>query len=200
MNFLAHAFLSFNNADLLAGNMISDFVKGRKQFDYPPGILAGIRLHRAIDEFTDSHDATKEIKKLFRPTYRLYAGAMADVAYDHFLANDEREFADAAALQRFTSQTYTLLEERSGFFPLPFAGMFPYMRRDDWLYHYRFDAGMQKSFGGVGRRAKYITETDTAFAVFLQNRELIRESYNDFFPAVKRFAHQRATLLYPGFA
>ena len=200
MNYLAHAFLSFNNADLLAGNMISDFVKGKKQFDYPSPILAGIRLHRTIDEFTDSHGATKEIKKLFHPAYRLYAGAMADVVYDYFLANDEKEFPDAAALKDFTSKTYAMLEERAGFFPIHFAGMFPYMRRDDWLYHYRFDEGMQKSFGGVARRAKYITETNTAFDIFLNNKELIQQCYDDFFPDVKEFAHRQAELLLPGFA
>ena len=198
MNYLAHAFLSFNNADLLAGNMISDFIKGRKQFDYPPGILAGIRLHRAIDEFTDAHAATKEIKTLFRPAYRLYAGAMADVVYDYFLANDPCEFTEAAALKIFTLQTYCLLEKRSGFFPPPFAHLFPYMQKDDWLYHYRFDEGMQRSFGGVGRRAKYIAETDTAFDIFLNNKLCIRECYNDFFPAVKQFAQHRAAELYTG--
>ncbi len=35
MNYLAHAYLSFNDPDVLAGNMISDFVKGKKKFDYP---------------------------------------------------------------------------------------------------------------------------------------------------------------------
>ncbi len=35
MNYLAHAYLSFGDPDILAGNMISDFVKGKKKFDYP---------------------------------------------------------------------------------------------------------------------------------------------------------------------
>jgi acyl carrier protein phosphodiesterase len=30
MNYLAHAYLSFGEPDILAGNMISDFVKGKK--------------------------------------------------------------------------------------------------------------------------------------------------------------------------
>ena len=49
------------------GNMISDFVKGKKKFDYPPGIQKGIMLHRAIDTFTDTHEATKLAKEVFRP-------------------------------------------------------------------------------------------------------------------------------------
>lgn len=36
MNYLAHAYLSFNDPEILVGNLISDFVKGKKKFDYPP--------------------------------------------------------------------------------------------------------------------------------------------------------------------
>ena len=100
MNFLAHARLSFSDPEVLVGNMISDFVKGRRQYDYPAGIQKGIRLHRAIDQFTDTHPVNQEAKLLFRPAYRLYAGAMVDVVYDHFLATDEEEF-DEESLRGF---------------------------------------------------------------------------------------------------
>ena len=62
MNYLAHAYLSFNEPEILVGNMISDFVKGKKKFDYSPGVQKGIALHRAIDNFTDYHTATKAAK------------------------------------------------------------------------------------------------------------------------------------------
>ena len=75
--------------------MTSDFIKGRKKFDYPDNIQKGIMLHRAIDTFTDDHEATKEAKNIFRPAYRLYSGAFVDVVYDHFLATDENEFTEA---------------------------------------------------------------------------------------------------------
>jgi acyl carrier protein phosphodiesterase len=187
MNLLAHAHLSFNNEGILVGNMISDYVKGKKQFDYPLKIQAGIQLHRAIDEFTDTHEATQEIKKLFKPAYRLYAGAFADVVYDYFLANDENEFSSAESLQTFTKGTYNLLQNNTAHFPEKFAKSFPYMQAQDWLYHYQYDDGMQKSFGGLARRAKYIAETDTAFEIFLNNKEIIRQSYQIFFPQLKLF-------------
>ncbi len=188
MNLLAHAYLSFNNEAILVGNMISDYVKGKKQYDYPLHIQAGIQLHRAIDEFTDNHQATQEIKKLFKPTYRLYAGAFIDVAYDYFLANDANEFETAEHLHSFTQNTYNLLQKNATHFPEKFAKMFPYMQSQNWLYHYRTNEGMQKSFGGLARRAKYITETDTAFEIFLSNKEIIKQSYQIFFPQLKLFA------------
>ena len=196
MNLLAHAYLSFNNEGILVGNMISDYVKGKKQFDYPLPIQAGIQLHRAIDEFTDTNEATQEIKKLFKPAYRLYAGAFTDVVYDHFLANDENEFSSAESLQSFTKDSYNLLQRNTAHFPEKFAKSFPYMQAQDWLYHYRYDDGMQKSFGGLARRAKYIAETETAFEIFLNNKEIIKQSYQIFFPQLKLFTiHKMEQLL-----
>lgn len=67
MNYLAHAYFSFGDPAILTGNMISDYVKGKKQFDYPIAIQKGIKLHRAIDQFTDDHATTKAIKQIFLP-------------------------------------------------------------------------------------------------------------------------------------
>jgi len=86
MNYLAHAYLSFSNEEILVGNMISDFVKGNKKVAYPSSIQKGIMLHRIIDRFTDDHPATRQANTFFKPAVRLYAGAFTDVVYDHFLA------------------------------------------------------------------------------------------------------------------
>ncbi len=188
MNYLAHAYLSFNDPQVLTGNMISDYVKGKKQYDYPTVIQAGIQLHRAIDFFTDQHAASKVISNLFWPQYRLYGAAFADIVYDYFVANDKEQFATEAALRSFTQQTYFLLQQNTAFFPAKFAGMFPYMQSQNWLYNYQYDWGIQKSFQGLARRAAYIPETEIAFEIFLNNKTILQEQYNIFFPSVKKFA------------
>ena len=132
--------------------MISDFVKGKKKFDYPIGIQKGIVLHRAIDTFTDDHPATKEAKQFFRANYGLYAGAFMDVVYDHFLANDRNIFAYENALLTFTNDTYFLLEKNTNVFPERFQLMFPHMKQHNWLYNYQFNWGIEKSLGGLVRR------------------------------------------------
>ena len=113
MNYLAHAYLSFQQPEILVGNMISDYIKGRKQFDYPLSIQKGIKLHRTIDQFTDTHAATQQLKSFFRPQYRLYSGAFADVVYDHFLANDKVVFSSEVELKQFARNTYQVLETKS---------------------------------------------------------------------------------------
>ena len=76
VNYLAHAYLSFGDPDILAGNMISDFVKGKKKYEYPDRIQIGITLHRKIDEYTDSHPATGRPKSYLKKTAGPYAGRL----------------------------------------------------------------------------------------------------------------------------
>ena len=188
MNLLAHAHLSFGDPDILLGNMISDFVKGKKQFDYPLQIQRGIKLHRAIDTFTDAHAVTKELKTFFAADYRLYSGAFADIVYDYFLANDTNNFSSEKELFSFTQETYKLLQHNQQWMDPVFAGMFPYLKEQNWLYNYREDWGIEKSFGGLKRRAKYITSTTRAFEIFLANKPAMQLLYNSFYPDVKNYA------------
>lgn len=181
MNYLAHAYLSFRDPELLLGNMISDHVKGKKKFDYPWRVQQGIALHRSIDEYTDQHPATQVIKDVFRPHYRLYGGAFADVVYDHFVATDASLFPDNE-LYSFSQWVYASLAPQSHWFPDTFQRMFPYMQRDNWLYHYKDLDGMQKSFGGLVRRARYLTDSETAFDLLKKNYQPFRECYQRFFP------------------
>jgi acyl carrier protein phosphodiesterase len=187
MNYLAHAYLSFNEPGLLVGNMISDFVKGKKKFDYPADIQKGIALHRSIDTYTDEHECTKTAKEVFRPAYRLYSAAFVDVVYDHFLATDATHFSNES-LHSFAKDTYNALDNYTDFFPERFAYMFPYMKEQNWLYNYHTRWGIEKSLGGVVRRSAYLTESDTAFHLFEQHYELLQQSYEAFFPQLFAFA------------
>ena len=191
MNYLAHAFLSFNKEDILAGNMISDFVKGKAKYTYPAGIQNGIQLHRLIDEFTDAHPVTAEAKKYFRQQYRLYAGAFIDIVYDHFLAIDSKQFVTYGNLEMFSNQVYLLLEPNSSFFPLRFQKMFPYMKSQNWLYNYQFREGIQKSFNGLVYRAAYLNESAVAFEIFNEHYAELQNCYREFFPELLHFASEK---------
>jgi acyl carrier protein phosphodiesterase len=187
MNYLAHAYLSFNHPEILVGNMISDFVKGKKKYDFPPGIQQGITLHREIDRFTDEHPAIKNAKEIFRPAYRLYSAALVDVVFDHFLATDQNEFGENG-LEIFAENIYDGLGRHTHHFPEKFNFMFPFMKSQNWLYNYRFRWGIEKSLGGVVRRAKYMEESETAFRLFNENYDQLESSYRAFFPEVKSHA------------
>jgi acyl carrier protein phosphodiesterase len=187
MNYLAHAYLSFRNNKILVGNMISDFVKGRQKFDYPLTVQNGIMLHRNIDTFTDDHEATKEAKKVFKPLVGLYAGAFVDVVYDHFLANDAGQFSPGE-LEIFAQQTYSILNSNISMLPLRFSNMLPYMISQDWLFNYRLANGIERSFTGLFRRAKYIEQDDAVFHYFIDHYTVLQKCYDEFFPSVKQYA------------
>lgn len=189
MNYLAHAYLSFGKPGLLVGNMVSDFVKGKKKFDYSPEIQSGISLHRSIDQFTDHHEATREAKEVFRPVYRLYSGAFVDVVYDHFLASDEDLFSEEG-LTQFTQYVYSTLNQYESVLPEGFARIFPHMKKHNWLFHYRGRPGIEKSFGGLVHRAVYLEESHSAFQLFEDNYQLLQDCFRHFWPEVRSFAFE----------
>ncbi|MCO5234950.1 MAG: ACP phosphodiesterase [Chitinophagaceae bacterium] len=187
MNYLAHAYLSFGHPEVLVGNMISDFVKGRKKENYATLIQKGILLHRSIDTFTDQHVATRTAKQYFRPYYRLYAGAFVDIVYDHFLARDAKAFP-GEQLMAFSGQTYAQLDLYQAVLPERFSFMLPYMKAQNWLYNYQYRWGIQNSFAGLVRRAAYMTESAPAFEAFESHYKQLQECYDAFFPDVEQMA------------
>ena len=194
MNFLAHAYLSFENKEILVGNMISDFVKGKAQYDFTPGIRKGIILHRRIDDYTDTHSAIKEAKEYFRPYYRLYSSPIIDIVLDHYLANDPSIFKPGD-LENFTQTVYQTLNQYSAQLPLHFMHAFTYMQADDWLFNYQYKEGIVKSIRGLVRRAKFLEDSTTAIELFHKHYFSLRGCYSHFFGDVKFFAKEQLNLL-----
>lgn len=187
MNFLAHAYLSFGIKPIIIGNLISDFVKGKKQFDYPEAIQTGITLHRSIDSFTDQHPSTKKAATLLKPTAGRYAPVFIDIIYDHFLATDPTEFPENK-LKEFTESIYAVLSENEMHLPLKFRNMLPYMIKENWLENYRLIPNIEKSINSIFRRAKYLEYQPSVFNSFLDKYDIFKQHYNSFFPDLKNYA------------
>ena len=196
MNYLGHALLSFGRPQILAGNMIGDYVKGSVILDsFPEEIKQGIILHRKIDAFADSHPATLRAKNLFRPDYRLYAGAFVDSLYDHFLANDPRYFPGETDLRSFSETVYAQLDSNKSYLPERFLKMLPYMVSDNWLYNYRHDQNIKFSMRNVLNKAKYLDKDIPVFEAFLDNKDILQKCYDDFFPDLMAHAKAENALL-----
>ena len=186
MNFLAHSYLSFSEEQLV-GNMIADFVKNRDVARLPESIQKGIKLHRAIDTFTDAHPLIHEAKAPFRPLVRLYSGAFVDVAFDYFLANDTTENSQRE-WQEHSREVYAVLRRYEEFLPEVFKKVLDKMQQDDWLYNYRNEWGIEYSFRNVVNKAQFLDKTTNVFPAFLANKDFLREKYEIFFPEIKSFA------------
>lgn len=191
MNFLAHAYLSFGQPGILAGNMMGDFVKGKQKNTFPDEIKKGIELHWFIDSFTDTHPVALEAKKVFKPIARLYSGMFVDIAFDYFLANDVNE-KTGYEWQNFSRETYRTTERYRRWFTPGFSELFYYMRKHDWLYNYRFDQQIKNSFNNVSRRAKYLAiDSNEIFDAFQKNILFLQDRYAIFFPELKAAAQQK---------
>lgn len=187
MNFLAHAYLSFGDSEILIGNLIADLVKGKQIEQYPENVQRGIRIHRQIDSFTDSHPVTQQAMQLLRPSAKKYAGAFLDVSYDHFLALDKHNEPEDGWLV-FADKCYQQIELYGEVLPPQFCSMFMYMRSENWFSNYQYRWMIERSFDRLQNRATYLPDDVTVFSDFEKNYIEIGKSYEEFFPQLKSFA------------
>lgn len=190
MNFLAHAFLSFGDADILTGNMIGDHVKGSAALDdYPEKVKQGILLHRKIDSYTDADASALRARVWFRQTYGLYSGPIVDTIFDHYLATDPHYFKTENSLLSFTQDVYKKLESNSRYFPDSFAAIFPHMKEHNWLYNYRTTKGISRSLQGLHRRAKYMEDPTNAYETFITRYYEVGQCYYEFIERIYKFVN-----------
>jgi len=189
MNFLAHAYLSFNDPDILVGNMIADLVKGKQIAQFSLPVQNGIRIHRQIDSFTDQHPLIHKASEFFRPSAGKYAGAFLDVAYDHFLALDPVNTPEGG-WEYFAEQAYRQIEQYADILPSRFCTMFMYMRNENWFYNYRYNWMIERSFERLKSRATYLDDDAPVFEGFINHYSEIEDSYKLFFPQLKSFTEQ----------
>lgn len=185
MNFLAHSFLSFSEEQLV-GNMIADFVKNREVKHFSEEIQKGIRLHREIDTFTDAHPVVHQAKRFFSPMVRLYAGAFVDVSFDYFLANDVGVKTEQDWIAH-SQRVYAVLEKHQEILPDRFKIVLERMKKDNWLYNYRHDWGIEFSFRNVVNKAQYLDKEINVFPLFLEHKDKLEEHYQKFFPQIRAF-------------
>lgn len=191
MNFLAHAYLSFNDPEILIGNMIADLVKGKQIEEYPERVKEGIRLHRKIDSFTDKHPVTIQTMEVFKPSVGRYAGAFLDVAYDHFLALSPI-YEPAEGWENFSEKCYSQISLFGEIFPPHFSSIFFYMKRENWLYNYRNTWLIKRSFKRLKQRAIYLKNSAPVFADFEHHYDEIKKSFDLFFPELRSYVKEVA--------
>ena len=180
--------LSFDQPDILAGNMMGDYVKGLAILEtFPEGVRKGIMLHRKIDEYADNHPASLRARNLFRPDYRLYSGAFVDSLYDHFLANDPHYFPNHGALKEFTTSVYQTLDNYRDILPANFFRLLEYMRGEDWLYSCRTMKGMEQAFVRLVRRARYLVSSERAYHIFVAHYYELNQWYFELIDDMVKF-------------
>ena len=190
MNFLAHLYLSGDDPATMVGNFIGDFVKGRNAMEqFEPAIIRGIELHRAIDEFTDSHAVVTESKNRLRPKYRHYSGVIVDVFYDHFLARNWDQYHQEL-LPDFADKAYDTIQSYDSILPSDVKYMMPYMIKGNWLVSYSNPEGIHRALSGMARRTPYESKMEEATVDLVASYELFKSEFDAFFPELKSFSQK----------
>jgi len=190
MNFLAHLYLSGDDPEIMTGNFIGDFVRGRNVHEqFNSSIALGIELHREIDEFTDSHLIVLESKKRLRPKYRHYAPVIVDMFYDHFLAAQWQSH-HAQSLSDFATYAYSQLKIHEPILPERVVQMMPYMVKGNWLVSYAQLEGIHRALTGMSRRTPFDSKMDEAVFDLEKSYNDFESEFSQFFPELKQMSQE----------
>lgn len=151
MNHLAHFHLAHHKEGLVVGALLADYIKGPLADDIPADLAAGIRLHRRIDSFTDTHPLLTEGRANFPRSLRRYAGVLIDLSFDHFLARHWREYHHQS-LDEFSQSVYAQLHRNRARMNPPANEMATRMQEYDLLARYREWAMVAQVAERIGRR------------------------------------------------
>lgn len=186
MNFLAHIYLSNEDPELKIGNFIADSVKGKKILEYPERIIQGIRLHRQIDSYTDSHGIVKQSISRLYPKYGRYSAVIVDILYDHFLAANWSKYSNVP-LEAYTIDFYDLLNKYYELLPERIQNFLPYMIRDNWLLSYASIAGIGSVLSGMNRRTKNRSKMNFAVIELEEYYSDFEKEFRSFFEELELF-------------
>lgn len=154
MNYLFHLFLSDPDPEVMLGNLMGDFVKGRLELtDYPAQIMFGLKQHRQVDSFADRSSAFQSSRQRIDPKFGYFRSIMIDVFYDHLLACRWERYHDQP-LEQFADQIYRLLEQRFDQLPASLQQIVPRMISRNWLVSYREIAVIEKVLIRIDQRIK----------------------------------------------
>lgn len=197
MNYLAHLYLSGETDDLLVGNFIGDSVRG-DQFDkLAPTVQAGVRLHRAIDRFTDTHETVRCSKQRMWHVFGRYSSVVADVFLDHFLARDWDDYHHLS-LDAYSRSVESILRSSLDQFPERSRRFFDYMTTHRVLVSYATVTGTGEVLTQMARRARFQSSMEFGGAELRRCYEAYGKDFRRFFPELCRFAETRRSELSVG--
>ena len=186
MNHLAHLFLSRGDPGSLIGNLAADSFKGRIGTEVQPQLASGIRIHRLVDGFTDSHPRVSLSRRRLEPGFGHYSRIIVDVFYDHYLSRNWSEYADES-LRGFSSRIYAILEANLAMVPPLFRGPIPRMIQDDWLMRNETVEGVGRTLRFLSSRLKREFKLETATLDLVEHDLEFQEDFRLFFPDVIEF-------------
>ena len=184
MNHLAHVLLAGSRPLARVGAMLGDFWRGAPDPSWPPDVEAGVRIHRKIDVYTDSHPVVAEARGLFEPPLRRYAGILLDVHFDHVLARDWPAHA-GEPLAELSTGVITQLAAHAEWLPADLNRFAGYMQRHGLFAAYAQRAVIAQVLGGIGARLRHANPLAAAAPVLWRHADALEQAFARFFPDLR---------------
>lgn len=185
MNYLVHLYLAGPDPELRLGGLMGDFVKGPLGARYPPGVVAGLRLHRSIDSLAAASPHCRTSRRRLHPRFGHTRAVLVDIFYDHFLAVHWEEF-HPRPLAAFAAHTYQLLHEYRARLPEGLARIAPRMAGQDWLTSYRDRASVSIALQRIATRLSRPTALGEGVVELERCGDELLEDFRGFMGEAKR--------------
>ncbi|MEM8560737.1 MAG: ACP phosphodiesterase [Pseudomonadota bacterium] len=190
MNFLAHFQLAWPEEGLLLGALEGDYYKGPISTGVSADMARGIRLHRAIDAFTDSHKTVNSLRSELPIALRRYAGILIDLSFDHYLSKHWGHYCDLP-LTQFNASVYRILEQRQNEFSEGARAMLSRLVEYDILGCYGEWESVPASAARVGQRFRRGNPLLDINAQLAPLRPSLESAFVEFYPQLRLFAEAK---------
>ncbi|MEP0177111.1 MAG: ACP phosphodiesterase [Paraglaciecola sp.] len=157
-------------------------MRGSELSHLPSDIELGVRLHRSVDTFTDSHPLVLDLKQEFTGKLRRMSGVIIDIYFDYLLMTNWKEYSTSNSHILF-AQFYDELET----FSLPISSEFD--KQAERLVKYRWlnqysnrDTCFQAYSSIESRLGNKIQFAVHANHFIKQNHNLFARKFSQFYP------------------
>lgn len=186
MNYLAHALLSPEDPMVLMGNLWGDLLKPRDYETLAPGILRGVKRHKAIDAYTDQHAAVGEMMNLLRPFQGKYTPVVADVLMDFILSKLWEQY-HPQPIEYFCDATYKAVVLHLGYVPERLLPRIERMLGHQWLESCKNRERMEQTLWMLSKRAAFENKIPEAMLAYDRYQPEMDLLFMTFFKDVRHF-------------
>ena len=182
MNYFAHLVLSQPTVESAVGNLLGDFAKGVKREQLDLAVTAGLDNHRAVDQFTDTHESIQALKRKFSPERRRFAGIALDVYFDHLLMQHWNNF-DTRSLEQMIVEFYERMTLGQALMPSDqMRKTTQAMVEYDWFGSYRNIDSIAHALDRIALRLRFKNRFKNSIEDILANQAEIDAVFLVFFP------------------
>jgi acyl carrier protein phosphodiesterase len=176
----------------MLGGIVADFARNPEIEALPRDVQEGVRLHRAIDGFTDRHPMVQRSVGRISASAGWFASIVIDIYYDHILARTWQRY-NLEPLGHFSARAYHSLQRQLPTAPIAAQLFLQQFIKRDLIGEYATLEGITRTLARVSEK---IAQRIPKRALWLPDlvpelrarEERLEEDFRSFYPELMTFA------------